>query len=97
MTETQQIPTNPAELKKMKGMVVEMTVCLQNIEDQKDQMKLIAEEYEKSFSIPKKYVTKMARVMFKHSYTTLQSENEHFELLYESVMESKTQSPPSED
>jgi len=83
------IPSNPADCNAMKGMVVEMTVCLQKIEDQKEQMKDIAEACEEKFNIPKKYLNKLARVMFKHNYSDLQAENEHFEYLYEAVMESK--------
>lgn len=83
------IPTNPADLQTMKSMVVEMTNCLQRIEDEKEQMKDIAEACEEKFGIQKKYMSKLARVMFKHNYSDLQTENEHFEYLYEAVMESK--------
>lgn len=83
------IPTDPEALRAMKSMVVEMTDCLQRIEGEKEQMKDIAEACEEKFGIQKKYMSKLARVMFKHNYTDLQSENEHFEFLYEAVMESK--------
>ena len=83
------IPTNPEDLRKMKGMIVEMTNCLQRIEDEKEHMKDIADAGEEKFAIKKKYLNKLARVMFKHNYSDLQTENEHFEYLYEAVVESK--------
>ena len=83
------LPTNPEDLRQMKSMVVEMTNCLQRIEDEKEQMKDIAEACEEKFAVQKKYLTKLARVMFKHSYADLQTENEHFEFLYEAIVESK--------
>ncbi len=73
--------------KALKAMVVEMTISLERIDGEKQQMKDIAEAAEEKFGIKKKYIAKMARTMFKHNYADLQAENESFELLYESVVE----------
>jgi len=81
------IVVDPDDRRAMKAMIVEMTYCLQKIEDQREAMKDIATAAEEKFSIKKKFVNKMARTMFKHSYADLQSENESFELLYETVIE----------
>ncbi len=81
------IVVNPEDRKALKSMIVEMTNSLERIDGEKEHMKDIAEAAEDKFSIKKKYINKMARTMFKHNYADLQSENESFELLYESVIE----------
>ncbi len=83
------IAINPDERKALKAMVVEMTNCLERIDGEKEQMKDVAEAAEDKFGIKKKFINKMARTMFTQSYADLQSENESFELLYESVIEGK--------
>jgi len=80
---------SPEDRKALKAMIVEMTNSLERIDGEKEQMKDIAEAAEDKFSIKKKYVNRMARTMFKHNYADLQSETEHFEFLYESVIESE--------
>jgi len=81
------IAINPDERKALKTMIVEMTHCLQRIDDEKEQMKDIAAAAEEKFEIKKKYINKMARTMYKHNYADLQQETEHFEYLYEAVVE----------
>jgi len=83
------VPASDKEIQTLKTMISEMTYCLDKIDKQRDQMKEIASDAAESFEIPKKLVNKMARIMFKHSYTDLCAENEHFEELYETVVEGK--------
>ena len=83
------IPSNPTDRDKLKTMIVEMTNCLERIDAEREQMKEIADAAEKTFDIKKKFLNKMARTMFKHNYSDLQTENEHFELLYETVCEGR--------
>lgn len=80
---------NAKELQALKVMIVEMTKCLNTIDGEREQMKEIAEAAEDKFGIKKKYINKVARVMYKSNYADLQAENEHFEDLYESVAEGK--------
>ena len=81
--------SNPKDLKALKDSIIEMTNSLQTIESEKEHMKDIADATEEKFGIKKKYLNKVARVMFKASYADLQSENEHFEDLYETIAEGK--------
>ena len=81
------IIVNPDDRRALKAMVVEMTNSLERIDGEREQMKEIASAAEEKFGIKKKYINKMAKTMFKHSYADLQSENESFELLYEAVIE----------
>ena len=73
---------NPKDAQALKVMVIEMTKCLQTMDNEREAMKEIAEAAEEKFDIKKKYIS---------NYTDLQSENEHFEDLYESVAEGKLQ------
>lgn len=81
------IVITPDDRKAMKAMVVEMTNCLERIDGEKEQMKEIALAFEEKFEIKKKFVNKMAKTMYKHNYADLQQETEHFEYLYEAVVE----------
>jgi len=81
------IVVSPEDRKAMKAMIVEMTNCLERIDGEKEQMKDIADAAEEKFGIKKKFINKMARTMFKHNYADLQQESEHFEFLYEAVVE----------
>ena len=81
------IVVNEADRKALKAVIVEMTRGLQRIEHEREQMKADAAAAEDKFGIKKKYINKMARTMFKHNYADLQQETEHFEYLYEAVVE----------
>lgn len=83
------IPTNPADRQKMKTMLVEMTNCLQRMDDEREAMKDIAGVIEEKFEIKKKLVNKLARTIYKHNYADLQAENDHFSDLYETLVEGK--------
>lgn len=84
------IPSSPADRQKMKSMITEMTYCMQRIDDEKSAMKDIAAAIEEQFDLPKKHVNKLAKTLYKRNYETLQAENEDFETLYESILETKT-------
>lgn len=80
---------NAKDLQALKVMIVEMTKCLQTMDQEREAMKEISEAAEEKFGIKKKYINKVARTMFKRNYSDIQSENEHFEDLYESIAEGK--------
>ena len=81
------IVVSAADRKALKSVIVEMTRCLERIDGERKQMRDDAEAAEDKFGIKKKYINKMARTMFKHNYADLQQESEHFEFLYEAVVE----------
>ena len=68
---------NPTELKALKHAIVEITVALEEIDSQKEQIKSIVDAAEDKFGIKKKFINKVARVMFKHNFSDLQKENYH--------------------
>jgi len=90
MADNHAVPSSPKDRQKMKQMLVEMTLCLQRADDERESMKEIAAEIETQFGVAKKTSNKLARTMYKHNYADLQAENEHFEFLYEALIEGKS-------
>ena len=86
---TTDLPINPEDRKKLKAMIVEMTNVLSRIESEKEHMSEISDAVKEELGIQKKITNKLARTMFKNNYADLQSENEHFEFLYESLVDIK--------
>ena len=80
---------NAKDRQKLKALLAEMTQCMQRIDDEREAMKDIAKAGEEQFSVKTKLIRKLATTMYKHNYADLQAENEHFELLYESLVEGK--------
>lgn len=89
MSGTNFVPSDPKERDKMKGMLVEMTHRLREIDSTREALKEIADEVTKTYGLQKKTVNKLARTMYKHDYADIQAENEHFEILYETLVEGK--------
>lgn len=85
---------NPSERVEFKTMLVEMTKSYQIQDSQREHLKNIADAAQEKFGIKKKLVSKLAKTMYKSNYADLQSENEHFEYLYEALVEGKKVSPP---
>jgi hypothetical protein len=83
------IPTNKEERTQLKAMIVEMTHCLSKIDAQREHMKEIAGVAAEEFGLEKKLINKLARTMFKNNYASLHAENEHFEFLYEALVDGK--------
>lgn len=83
------ILNSPEERKKFKSALSTITHYYQQQDDLKESLKETIDDIAKQFSIEKKHVSKLAKVMFKHNYETLQDENRHFEALYELLVEGK--------
>ena len=79
-------PMNPEDRRKLKAMIVEMTNALSRADAEREHMKEIASAAVDEFGIKKPLINKLARTMYKNNYLDLQSENEHFEYLYEALV-----------
>lgn len=84
------VPSSKEDRKKLKTILAEMTQCMHRADLEKESMKELAADAAKSYEIPKKIITKLARTMYKRDYATLQQEQEDFEILYETLVEGKT-------
>ena len=56
---------------------------------EKEAIKDIVEAAEAEFSIQKKYITKLARTIYKQNYDDIRQEASHFEDLYEAIAEGR--------
>jgi ribosomal protein L23 len=83
------IPAGIADRQKLKSMLTEMTHCLARMDAEKDAKKDIADAIKEKFELKPSLVNKLARTMYKRDYADLQSENEDFEILYETLVEGK--------
>lgn len=81
------IPSGKEERRKLKTMIVEMTNVLSRIDSEREHYKEISSAANEEFEIEKKVINRLARTMYKNNYADLQAENEHFEFLYESLVE----------
>ncbi len=96
MPEDLTIVSNPKDRQELKAMLVEMTNSMLRIDAEREQMKDIATAAQDKFGIKTKLFRKIATTMFKHNYSDVQAENEHFELLYEQLVEGKSAGTDSE-
>jgi len=83
------IPSNPAELKTIQAAMKEMSDCMIRIDSEKEAMKDIVEDLNEKYELPKKFISKMARVYHKQSFDKESVEHEDFADLYVAVTEAK--------
>lgn len=81
------LPSNPEDIKKIKGMIEEAAVCLQRIDDQKAALKDITDIIKADYQINPKHSRKMAKDYYKNTFSETLAEQSEYETLYESVME----------
>ena len=81
--------SNAEDRRKLKAMIVEMTNTLSRVDAEREHIKEIASAAVEEFDIKKTLINKIARTMYKNNYADLQAENEHFEFLYESIIDTK--------
>lgn len=83
------ILNDPDKRKRFKSALATVTHYFQGIDDHKESIKETVEVISEEYGVEKKIVRKLASVMYKHNYNSIQEENRHFELLYETVIEGK--------
>lgn len=83
------ILSNEADRKALKAMLVEITNSLSKIDNEREQITETVSAAESKFGIKKKIVRKLATTMYKHDYQSIVEENDHFTLLYETLVEGK--------
>lgn len=87
MSNTQELvlPTSPADIEKLQGMIQEGALTLQKIDDQKLQLKAIYDAIKDELNIPPKYSRKLIKTFYKDSFRDEVSDNEDFIQLYELI------------
>ena len=78
--------SNPADRKKLRGMLEEIGLILTRIEDEKLKKKVILDEIKAQFDIPVKYANGLATTMHKDNYAEKQAAESDFQTLYETIV-----------
>jgi len=79
------IPSNPADLKKLKDGIDEITNSMTRVDGEKEYQKEAIEELSEQTGIDKKYIRRMATDLFKNRFDEWVNEMDAYAQLYESV------------
>ena len=74
---------------KFKALLGEITQAYQRIDDERESIKEMIADGSATYGLEKKVVRKMSVTMYKHNYADVKAENQHFEELYETLVEGK--------
>jgi hypothetical protein len=91
------ILNNAEERKKFKSALATATQYFQQIDDLKEGVSETIADLSGEYGLEKKVIRKLVTTMYKHNYGSLQEENRHFEILYETVIEGKLRDDKSAD
>ena len=78
--------TNPADKKRIKDALFEISGSYTRIEAERELIKDIVNDIATKYELPKKAVNKMARAYHRQSFTKEVVENEEFQELYENIL-----------
>ena len=84
------VPSNPADRKKIEQALQEISNSLTRTEAERDLIKDIIKETCDKFELDKKIFRRMAKVYHRRNYSEEVAEHEQFELLYENITNTAT-------
>ena len=84
--------TSPADRKKIKDALQEISDSMTRIDAEKDLIKETINDLHDNFKISKKILNKMARTYHKQNFLNEQQNHEEYETLYEEVVNLKSDS-----
>jgi hypothetical protein len=79
--------SSPADRAKIKKMLGEISNSYTRIAAERDLIKETVTEMSQEFNLPKKTLNKMAKVYHKQNFHVEQADNEEFEDLYTTIVE----------
>lgn len=79
------MPTDPAQLKELRGIFYEMSGCLQRAKDMRSSFNDLALSIEEKFKIPKKVAARMGRTFHKGDFKDQEHEDTIFGEVYTRV------------
>jgi hypothetical protein len=80
---------DPIKRQEFKSSLAAITYDFDAIDKLKEQIKEDVAIISQKYGIDKKLVRKLAVTMYKHNYSTIQEENEHFAAMYETIIEGR--------
>jgi hypothetical protein len=81
------LPSNPADLKKIKSNLYTITDQMVLIAGHRDVIKETLNALHEEYKIPKKVLRKLAKTLFDANYYEVSSENTQFEIMYEKILD----------
>lgn len=78
--------SNPADRKKLRGMLEEIVVLFRKQEDDKLSIKVIKDEIKKQFNLSPKHAGSLAKAMYKDNFEEIRASQSDFETLYENIV-----------
>lgn len=78
--------SNPADRKKIRDALEEISNSLTRIEAEQDLIKQIKSDLAEEYELPKKLVAKLARVFHKRNFQEEQAVQSEFETLYQEIV-----------
>lgn len=85
MAKTIIVPSNPADLKKLKGFIKEGSDCLLRIDAEKDALKDIADVAHEEFELPKGIIMSLIRHQHKADFEKKETEFNDFTELWDAL------------
>jgi hypothetical protein len=79
------IPSDPAALKKIKGMVTEATDCLLRGAAEKEALKDIIAAISEEFDIPKSFISKLVRAQYNADFDKVATDFDDLTALVDAV------------
>lgn len=81
--------SSPADRKKIKDALQEISNSMTRVEAERDLIKSIVKDISDNHELPKKYINKMARIYHKQNFQITQQETEELESLYMTIVDSQ--------
>lgn len=89
MAKTVVIPSNPADLEKIRGALQEIADAFTRMTAERELVKDIKAQLKEDFELPPKFITKLAKTYFNQDFDTQEVEHEDFSELWEAVSKKK--------
>ena len=82
MSKTLILPTNPADIKKIRDALQEIADAFTRMTAERELVKDIKAMLKEDFELPPKFITKLAKTYFNQDFEAQQVESEDFEELW---------------
>lgn len=82
--------SNPADRKKIKDALQEISDSMTRIQAERDLIKDIVKDVSDNYQLPKKHINKMARIFHKQNFQITQQEQDELESLYITIVDNPT-------
>ena len=89
MAKTVVIPTNPADIEKIRGALQEIADAFTRMTAERELVKDIKAMLKEDFELPPKYITKLAKTFYNQDFEAQQTESEDFDELWFAVTSKK--------